>query len=210
MVMNVCGLLGWAGGWIALIGISTYTPNWVVWIFMPHFIYGFYRVFVQLTYFPWALRMRRVLRVYPWQVLKGVPSGIGKYPGARDDGIWFEFRSPADPGEKIPMVFIRHTRSYWWLRRMDGPRTNSVRRAQIEPLWFAGDPRYLAVIAAPGRGGRTPKRFHVLHQRPVFDRRCEPGNWTVDAADVELARRAGVPDPGAAVHSGVTGSAGNR
>ena len=44
MCMNVLGLIGWAGGWIVLLGISTYTPNWVVWVFMPYFFYGFYRV----------------------------------------------------------------------------------------------------------------------------------------------------------------------
>ncbi|MEV2235570.1 hypothetical protein AB0H69_44440 [Streptomyces phaeochromogenes] len=191
MAMNVVGLLGWSGSWVALLGISTYTPNWVVWIFMPYFIYGFYRFFNQLTYFPWALRMRSILREYPWQILEGVPSGLGKYPGARDDGIWFEFRDPADPDEEIPLVFIKHQRSYWWLKRMDGPRTKPGRRAQIEPLWFAGDPRFLGVIAAPGRGGKAPKRLHVLYQRPVFDSRCAPQTWGADVADIERAQRAG-------------------
>ncbi|MFJ3337676.1 hypothetical protein [Streptomyces sp. NPDC086766] len=191
MVMNVVGLVGWAGGWIALLGISTYTPNWVVWVFMPYFIYGFYRFCNQLTYFPWALRMRRILRAYPWQILHGVPSGLGKYPGARDDGIWFEFRDPARPDEKIPLVFIRHQRSYWWLKRMDSPCTKPGRRAQIEPLWFAGDPRFLGVVAAPGRGGKAPKRLHVLYQRPLFDSRFVPETWGADAAAIELARHAG-------------------
>ncbi|MFF4251487.1 hypothetical protein ACFY1L_09785 [Streptomyces sp. NPDC001663] len=187
----MAGLLGWPGGWIALLGISTYTPNWVVWIFMPYFIYGFYRFFNQLTYFPWAFRMRRVLREYPWQLLEGVPSGLGKHPEARDDGIWFEFQNPANPKEKIPLVFIKHQRSYWWMKRLDGPRTKPHRRAQIEPLWFAGDPRFLSVVAAPGRGGKAPKRFHMLYQRPAFDSRCAPESWGATPADLEHASRAG-------------------
>ncbi|MFJ1972140.1 hypothetical protein ACIO93_26060 [Streptomyces sp. NPDC087903] len=191
MMMNVVGLFGWPVGWVALLGISTYTPNWVVWLFMPYFFYGFYRFFIQFTYFPSALRMRRVLREYPWQVIEGVPSGHGKYPGARDDGIWFEFRNPSDAEEKIPLVFIKHHRSYWWLRRLDTPRTKPKRRAQIEPLWFAGDPRFLGVVAAPCRGGRAPKRLHLLYQRPVFDSRCESVSWGADAADIDRARRAG-------------------
>jgi hypothetical protein len=191
MFTNLVGLFAWPAGWIALLGVSTFTPNWVVWIFMPYFLYGFYRFFNQLTYFPAAFRMRRVLREYPWQLLEKVPSGLGKHPGARDDGIWFEFRNPADRDEMIPMVFIKHQRSYWWLKRLDGPRTKPERRGQIEPLWFAGDPRYLAVVAAPTAGGKAPKRLHLLYQRSVFDSRCTPASWAASAVDVERARRAG-------------------
>ncbi|MFE9606975.1 hypothetical protein [Streptomyces sp. NPDC006012] len=191
MIMNVLGLIGWPGVWVALLGISTYTPNWVVWIFMPYFLYGFYRFFNQLTYFRPAFRMRRILRTYPWQILEEVPSGLGKYSEARDDGMWFEFLNPADSDEKIPLVFIKHQRSYWWLRRLDGPRTTPERRAQIEPLWFAGDPRFLAVVAAPARSGKAPKRLHLLYQRPVFDRNCVPETWKASAADINRARRAG-------------------
>ncbi|MGW1215330.1 hypothetical protein ACWD5F_37450 [Streptomyces sp. NPDC002499] len=196
MAMNVIGLVGWPTGWIALLGLSTYTPNWIVWFFVPYFLYGFYRFVNQFTYFPWAFRMRRILRAYAWQALEGVPSGIGKYPGAQDDGMWFEFRNPADPEARIPLVFIKHQRSYWWLRRMDGPRTKPGRRAEIEPLWFAGDPRFFAVIAAPARGGKTPKRLHLLYQRPVFDRRCTPENWDAASADIERAQRAGAVQVG--------------
>jgi hypothetical protein len=191
MTMNVVGLVGWPAGWVALLGISTSTPNWTVWIFVPYFIYGFYRFFQQIGYFPAALRMRRILREYPWQLLEGVPSGLGKHPGARDDGIWFEFRNPARSEEVIPLVFIKHQRSYWWMKRMDGPRTKLERRAQIEPLWFAGDPRFLAVVAAPGKGGKVPKRLHLLYQRPVFDSRCEPEGWGTTSVDITRARRAG-------------------
>lgn len=191
MAMNVLGLCGWPAGWIVLLAVSTYTPNWVVWLFMPYFLYAFYRFFNQLTYFPAAFRMRRVLREYPWQVLHGVPSGLGRHPAARDDGIWFEFQNPARPEESIPLVFIKHQRSYWWLRRMDGPRAKAHRRTQIEPLWFAGDPRFLAVVAAPGHNGASPKRLHLLYQRPVFDVRCAPESWGASPEDIDRARRAG-------------------
>ncbi|GGN33319.1 hypothetical protein [Streptomyces fuscichromogenes] len=198
MAMNAVGLIGWPAGWVVLIGISTYTPNWFVWIFMPYFLYGFYRFFIQLTYFPAALGIRRVLRAYHWQIVDKVPSGLGRHPGARDDGIWFEFRNPSAPEEKIPLVFLKHHRSYWWLRRLDGPRTKPERRAQIEPLWFAGDPRFLGVVAAPGRGGQAPKRLHLLYQRPVFDSRCVREGWGTDLGAVECAGRAGaryLPEP---------------
>ncbi len=193
MVMNVVGLIAWPGVWVALLFVSTstYPSNWILWIFIPYSLYGLYRLRVQFTYFPQAFRMRRVLRAYPWQFLEGVPSGLGKHSGARDDGMWFEFRNPADAEEKIPLVFIRPQRSYWWMRRLDGPRTRPRLRAQIEPLWFAGDPRFLAVVAAPGRGGRAPKRLHFLYQRPAIDIQCVPDSWGATPADLDRARRAG-------------------
>jgi hypothetical protein len=193
MVMNVVGLIAWPGVWVALLFVSTstYPSNWILWISIPYSLYGLYRLRVQFTYFPQAFRMRRVLRAYPWQFLEGVPSGLGKHSGARDDGMWFEFRNPADAEEKIPLVFIRPQRSYWWMRRLDGPRTRPRLRAQIEPLWFAGDPRFLAVVAAPGRGGRAPKRLHFLYQRPAIDIQCVPDSWGATPADLDRARRAG-------------------
>ncbi|MFF0226114.1 hypothetical protein [Streptomyces sp. NPDC004629] len=191
MAINVVGIIGWPAGWLTLLGASMYTPNWVVWLFMPFFLYGFYRFCNQLTYFRWADRMRRVLREYPWQSLEGVPSGLGKHPAAQDDGMWFEFRNPDDFEEKIPLVFLRHQRSYWWLRRMDGPRAKPSRRAQIEPLWFAGDPRFLAVVAAPTKDGKAPKRLYLLYQRSVFDSGRTPQAWEAGTVDSERACRAG-------------------
>ncbi|MGW4735639.1 hypothetical protein ACWEQC_41930 [Streptomyces shenzhenensis] len=191
MTMNVVGLVGWPAGWVILLGVSMHAPNWAVWLFMPFFLYGFYRFCNQLTYFRWGGRMRRVLREYPWQSLERVPSGLGKHPAAQDDDMWFEFRNPDVPDERIPLVFLRHQRSYWWLRRMDGPRAKPRRRAQIEPLWFAGDPRFLAVVAAPTRNGKTPKRLHLLYQRSVFDSGRTPQGWDADISDSERARRAG-------------------
>ncbi|MEW2161833.1 hypothetical protein AB0912_02370 [Streptomyces sp. NPDC007084] len=184
---------------MALLGISTESPGWVVWIFMPYFLYGLYRVFVQLACFPWAFRMRRILREYPWSILKDVPRGLKRHPEAGDDGMWFEFRNPRNPGEKVPLVFIRHHRSHWWLRRIGGPRTEPQLKAEIEPLWFSGDPRFMGVVAAPSRDGNAPVRLHVLYQRTAFGRTSAGPAWAADPEDVERARRAGaqasVPTP---------------
>lgn len=190
--MNFLGQIGWTVAYPGLLYVMVvYTSPVFVVVFLPFILYSLYRFFIQLTYFPWALRMRRVLREYPWQLLEAVPSGLGKHPDAREDGMWFELPNPASTGETIPLVFIKHHRSYWWLKRLNGPRTKPRRRAQIEPLWFAGDPRFLAVIAASGHGGEAPRRLHMLYQRPVFDRRVEPETWGADSADIERARRAG-------------------
>ncbi|MFL4906728.1 hypothetical protein ACJ6WF_26930 [Streptomyces sp. MMS24-I2-30] len=192
MTMNVLGQIAWTIAYPGLFYVMVvYTSQVFVIVFLPLILYAFYRFFVQLTYFTWAFRIRRVLREYPWQLLKSVPSGLGKYQGARDDGMWFDFQNPADTEGRIPLVFIKHQRSYWWLKRMAGPRTKPHRRAQIEPLWFAGDPRFLAVVAASDRGGQAPKRLHMLYQRPVFDRRATPDAWGASGSDIERAQRAG-------------------
>lgn len=192
MVMNVVGLVGWIGGWIGLLGISTYTPNWVVWIFMPYFIYGPYRVVTQVRYFPAALRMLRIMRTYPWQVLTDVPHGLTKHPDVigRQYG-WFEFTNPAFPEQRLPLVFPRHYRAWWWSRRM-APRAKPVLKAQIDVIWFAGDPRFIGLIAAPARSGKAPRRLHVLRQQTGVGEGRRFADWGATTEDIERGRRVGI------------------
>jgi len=192
MAMNVLGLLGWIGGWVALLGISTHTPNWVVWIFMPYFLYGAYRTVVQVRYFPLAFHMLRVLRTYPWQLFPDVSRGLDEHPDAENGGIWIELPNPGDCSKAIPLVFVKHHRAYWWMRRIGGPRTKPALKAQLEPLWFVGDPRFVAVVAAPGRGAAAPRRLHFLYQPSAFYKSAARRHWEdASPVDLELARRAG-------------------
>lgn len=192
MAMNGLGLIGWIGGWIVLLGISTRTPNWVVWVFMPYFFYGAYRAFIQVRYFPLAFHMLRVLRAYPWQLLLGVPRGLDEHPDAEDKGIWIELPSPGDRTKKIPLTFVKHHRAYWWLKRIGGPRTKPALKAQLEPLWFAGDPRFLGVVAARAKGGSAPRRLHFLYQPSAFNKAAPRRQWEdASPADLERARHAG-------------------
>ncbi|MEV5804363.1 hypothetical protein [Streptomyces parvulus] len=192
MVINVLGLVCWAGGWVALLGISTYTPNWVVWVFMPYFIYGPYRVVTQLKYFPAAFLMLRILRTYPWQVVRGAPHGLTKRPEVmgRQCG-WFEFSNPAKRDQNLPLVFPRHLRMEWWARRM-APRAEARLKAEIATVWFAGDPRFIGVIAAPGRNGTAPRRMHVVEQRIDARSGWRFADWGATHDDIERGRRVGV------------------
>ncbi|MEU0780188.1 hypothetical protein ABZ341_01260 [Streptomyces sp. NPDC006173] len=158
---------------------------------MPYFLYGFYRVFVQLSYFPWAFRMRRIFKEYPWSIFTDIPRGLGKHPQASDDGMWFEFRNPDNLDEKVPLVFIKHQRSHWWMKRIGGPRTKAALKAEVEPVWFSGDPRFVGVVAAPSKDGCLPARLHVLYQHAAFGRSSVTPAWTVKVEDVERARCAG-------------------
>lgn len=190
--MNVIGMVGWAGGWVTLLEISTHSPNWVTWVFMPYFVYGLYRVIIQVRYFPAACNMLRTLREYPWQVLYGVPRGIDEHPDAESGGVWIELPHPAGRLEKgVPLTFVKHHRAFWWLRRIGGPRTKTELKRQLEPLLFAGDPRFLGVIAAASTSGR-PKRLHFLYQPSAFDGKAKPRRWVeVNPVDLERARRGG-------------------
>ncbi|MGW0864056.1 hypothetical protein [Streptomyces sp. NPDC002611] len=196
MAMNVVGLLGWISAWVGLLAILVVflSPGFIP-LLLPFMMIAFYRAFIQIFYFPWAMRMRRILQQYPWQVLSGVPKGLRQHPDARDNGPWFEFRDPENPEKKIPLVFLKTMRRYWWTKRIGGPRTKPELKTQIEPLWFAGDPRFLGVIAASSRDDSAPKRMYVLYQRPALDKRVVPLSWEAGAAEIERARRAGARVP---------------
>ncbi|MFD5290510.1 hypothetical protein ACFWJV_20310 [Streptomyces rochei] len=192
MIMNIIGLVGWAGGWVLLLVVSTYTPDWVVWAFMPYFLYGAYRVLTQCKYFASDFLMLRVLRAYPWQILRSVPRGLTRRPDVVSEQYgWFEFPNPAFREQPLPLVFPRHLRRSWWARRM-APRAKPHLKAQIETLWFAGDPRFIGLVAAPARRGTAPRRLHVLEQRMHVRSGWRFADWGATPDDIERGRRAGV------------------
>lgn len=192
MVKNVAGLIGWAGIWIALLGISLETPDWAVWIFLPYWIYSPYRMLIQVGYIPTALGMRRILRTFPWQVLHDVPRGLADYPGVvGPQHGWFELPNPADPQQRLPLVFTNHYRLNWWSRRL-APRAKPQLKAQIETVWIAGDPRMIGVIAAPTPSGGSPRRLQILNQGLGKGDGNRIAEWGITPDDLERGRRAGV------------------
>lgn len=198
MAMNVVGLVGWIATWVGLLAVLVvFLSPGFAFLFFPFMAYSLYRAVAQIARFRFTAHIHRVLVQYPWQILTDVPRGLAKHPEARDEGMWFEFRSPERPEEAVPLVCVKHLRARWWMKRVGGPRTKPQLKAQIEPLWFAGDPRFIAVIAASDRRAEAPKRLHVLYQRPALDKTVEPAAWGASPADLERARRAGarVPDP---------------
>lgn len=193
MALTIVGLVGWAGGWVILLGISTWAPGWAVWIFVPCFVYGLYRTVLQLRHIPTAFHILRVLQQYPWQLLSGTTRGLDEHPRAEDGGMWIEFPDPGGRAEEgVPLTFVTHHRAYWWLRHIGGPRTKPELKARLEPLWFAGDPRFLGVVAVNGRRGAAPRRLHFLYRPSAFVQRAARRRWDdASPADLERARRAG-------------------
>ncbi|MFG2311751.1 hypothetical protein ACGFS9_24260 [Streptomyces sp. NPDC048566] len=166
-------------------------------MFLALLLYATLRAVLQLAYIRPSLYIRRTLQQYPWQLLTGVPRGRNKHPGVQEDEMWLELPNPERPEERIPLLFLSGMRTFWWMRRFGTTRTKPALKAEIEPLWFAGDPRFIAVIAATGRDGETPKRLHLLYQLTATGRRgIPPIDWDASPAALDRARRSGahVPD----------------
>lgn len=197
MMMTVGRFIGWIAVWAGVLYLIVATPTSIGWVFLPVLLYATFRAFLQVGYFVWSMNMPHILQQYPWQFLVDVPRGRNKHPQADDDEMWLEIPNPEKTDERVPLLFLASMRTFWWMRRFGTTRTKPELKAQIEPLWFAGDPRFYAVIAAPGRRGETPKRLHFLYQRPARGRGgIMPVDWNASAAALERARRAGarVPD----------------
>ena len=192
LTMNAFALVAWIASWFALLAVLSVFlgPGYAV-VIAPFLMYSFYRAFLQLFIIAAVFRMKRVLRVYPWQVSDEVPHGLAN----RADVVgkqfgWFEFPNPARPEEGLPMVFSRHWGVGWWSRRM-APRATPELKAQIGVVWLAGDPRFIGVLAAPTPDGSKPRRFRFLHQQTGSDGgRRTVTDWGATTEDLERGRRA--------------------
>jgi hypothetical protein len=199
------GLIGWPAAWLGILYvlIALLSQAFLL-IFALPLCYAFYRSVLQVRHAATVFRMKPVLREYPWQVLRDAPRGIGEHPDAEDGGIWIEFPDPTGSSERgIPLTFVKHHRAYWWLRRIGGPRTKPHLKAQLDTLWFAGDPRFLGVVAVPAVSGQGPKRLHFIYRPSVFEERAAREWAEVHRIDIERARRAGARLPSFA-HPSVT------
>jgi hypothetical protein len=197
MIVIAGRFIGWIAVWIGSLFSIVATPRWIGWFFLILLVYATFRAVLQLAYIRPSIYIRRTLSQYPWQLLSGVPRGRNKHPGVQEDEMWLELPNPEEPEEQIPLLFLSGMRTFWWMRRFGTSRTKPEVKAQIEPLWFAGDPRFVAVIAATRRNGKGPRRLHLLYQRTATGRRgIEPTDWRASPAALERARRAGahVPD----------------
>jgi hypothetical protein len=190
LAMNAIGLLGWFMIAVSSLGllVGVFTPAWSV-LFVPLMAYAVYRVIVQWVYFSLARAMQRILWHYPWQLISKASYGLKAHPDAPVSAMWVALPDPADPERAVPLLFRSHLRQNWWIARMR-PRAKPEKSAQLEPLWFAGDPRFFGVIAVTGRRG-APKRLYRLSQPGVFHPRAGAERRDAAGEDVDRARRAG-------------------
>jgi hypothetical protein len=188
-----CAILGqilWPAAWVGMLAWYVSSLTWTLWLFFAPMLYAFYRTCLQPAYFVWAFRARRLLREYPWQVHKSPESGIGKIPDAGPADVWLKFPDPERTTEKVGMVMRSHLRAMFWARRL-GPGVKPAKAAQVEEVWFAGDPRFAGVIAVPG-----PRRLYVICQRLSYTG-IPAGTHGAGPQAAERARRAGIRVEGA-------------
>ncbi len=189
---SIVELIGWVAGWVTLLQVSLWMPNWAAWVFMPYFIYGPYRAVIQLKYLSTVLLMVRILRTYSWGIVRDAPRGLTRRPEVVSKQYgWFEFPNPSRSGQSLPLVFPSHLRRWWWSRRMS-PLAKRRLKAEIETVWFAGDPRFIGIVAAPPRWGAIPRRLRVVEQRTDAQSGTRFADWGATPDDIERGRRAGV------------------
>ncbi|MFC6062188.1 hypothetical protein [Streptomyces ochraceiscleroticus] len=122
-------------------------------------IAGIYGVCRQVSRVRQMFRLRRILRIYPWQVYEsGLPHSAG-VRSAHGSRAWFKVPSPDNPNSWEQCYVYRTRRSRWWLERMP-PQAGREAKADIRTLWVVGDPRFRAVLAVPGKCG--PRRMLEL------------------------------------------------
>ncbi|AVH58460.1 hypothetical protein C4B68_24810 [Streptomyces dengpaensis] len=104
---------------------------------------------------------------------------------------WFEFVNPARPEQRLALSFRTHLRVEWWHRRM-APRAKPHLKEQIQTVWFAGDPRFIGLIAASARSGSAPRRLHALEQWTALQDGQTFADWAATPDDIERGRRVGI------------------
>lgn len=146
--------IGWFGSQVALLYITLLMPVWFVWIVVWFFGILMYCLVTSLVRLSNARRMYLVLRTYPWQQqADGVKTQKGRY-------AVFVLPDPDNPSKTVspkePGVLLKR-----WDR--------VVRKGFKGELWYAGDPRFMVVVAKPGL-----KSLGLARQPQAFDRRTSP------------------------------------
>ncbi|NGN70218.1 hypothetical protein G5C51_40835, partial [Streptomyces sp. A7024] len=120
------------------------TPGWAAVLAPVMSLCAVYGSFALRRRMVLTSRMRSLLKMYPWRAYGGPDV-------AASGGVGFVFPDPgpAGGGRRIAVELPDVPGVVWWLERLD-PSAPSDLRAELEDLWYAGDPRYAGVIALPG------------------------------------------------------------
>ncbi|MFI0787991.1 hypothetical protein ACH4Q6_20620 [Streptomyces lydicus] len=150
------------------------TPAWLLVLWLPVLCAGLWYALLAVVAVASLAGMRRVLRVYPWQV------GIAEVRSKKNGGTQFVVPNPEWPEKAVRLGYggLIGTGRHFWVR--------TVRSGQVTAAWFAGDPRYLGVVATSG-----PRHLVRVAQREATDSRMSPRNRGVSPEARARARAAG-------------------
>ncbi|MFG2462559.1 hypothetical protein ACGFWE_36605 [Streptomyces sp. NPDC048523] len=171
---RLSGFLLSLGSFVAWLYAVLLTPVWTLWVLFPTLFVLIYLAMLNTARLLGIRSLRRVLRVYPWQSVPGAAS-IAKNGTTR-----FSFTDPELPDKTVSLGYGSFLGSGYtfWVRK--------VRSGEVGEVWFAGDPRFLGVVAVPG-----PRRLFGVAQRTAVDERMSARKRGVSAEARERAKAAG-------------------
>ncbi|NBE54913.1 hypothetical protein [Streptomyces boluensis] len=118
-----------------------------------------------------GLRMRRILRVYPWRQ----ESGAVLITDAGDAA--FRLPDPDHPEKTVSLKVAAGLFRSWG---------GAALRDYDDELWYAGDPRFACVVAKPG-----PRGLACLAQPTAYDHRTSPRRKSLSPEARSRARAIG-------------------
>jgi hypothetical protein len=162
------------GSFVAWLYAVLLTPVWTLWVLFPALFVLIYLAMLNTARVLGIRSLRRVLRVYPWQSVPGAASL------AKNGTTRFSFADPERPDKTVSLGYGSFLGSGYtfWVRR--------VRSGEVGEVWFAGDPRFLGVVAVPG-----PRRPFGVARRSAVDDRVSSRKRGVSAEARERAKAAG-------------------
>lgn len=154
VIQHSAKTFGWLAAPVALLYLTLLLPRWFAFVVPILFAFLMYCLVNSLMRLRYAVRMYRVLHTYPWrQQFDAVKVQKGRY-------AVFVLPDPDRP-EKTASP----KEGGLFFKRWD----RVVRKGFKGELWYAGDPRFVVVIAKPGL-----KSLSCAQQPTAFDRRTSP------------------------------------
>ncbi|MFH8404362.1 hypothetical protein ACH4FX_06245 [Streptomyces sp. NPDC018019] len=166
--------MAWLLGFPVWLFAVVMTPAWLLVLWLPVLCVGMWYALLAVIAAASLTGTRRVLRVYPWQV------GIAEAKPEKNGSTQFVVPDPERPEKTVSLGYggLIGTRGHFWVR--------AVKSGRVTEAWFAGDPRYLGVVAAPG-----PRHLLGVAQREATDARMSPRKKGVSPEARAPARAAG-------------------
>ncbi|MFB6440300.1 hypothetical protein ACFCVY_26615 [Streptomyces sp. NPDC056411] len=174
VLFRCAAVLGWLLGFPAWLFSVVMTPRWLLVLWLPLLCVGIWYALISMVAATSLPGIRRVLRVYPWQ------ADIVDVRSKKNGGTQFVLPDPERPEKSVRLGYgaLIGTGRHFWVR--------AVRSGQVTTAWFAGDPRYVGVVAAPGL-----RNLLWVAQPEAADARMSPRRRGVSPEARARARSAG-------------------